>query len=302
MTDLGPFLRAALTPRSLAAWAGTDRLSALPQQMPAAQAATPAAALLELFIGGADVPRDPRWPDFGDLVEERDGRLHAKVSVLPLGKGLVVCDRFDTDDGLDFVCWPDDSSYHLAAAIPPGRRARWLDLGCGSACAQLQRPEVATQIVAADLNARATRYASIGLALSGISHVEVVTADLATGIDGPFELVTCNAPIPGNTDALHPGARWRSTDGEFFPRLFADAARCVSPDGMVVIHGALEALQPAVMELPGERIVVPYTPEDLCGFGVLWWRPGGETRLAWKRRLLTADRPHLTYDDRTSCL
>src|SRR3954470_21474558 len=100
MPDAGAFLRAALTPRALAAWAGTDRLSALPQQMPAAQAATPAAALLELFMGAADAGADPWWTDFGALAEERDGRLQAKVSVLPLGKGLVVCDRFDTDDSL----------------------------------------------------------------------------------------------------------------------------------------------------------------------------------------------------------
>jgi SAM-dependent methyltransferase len=295
--NVGEFLRARLTSRALAAWAGTDRLSALPTKMPAAQGATKAAALLELFIGGTDVLPDPSWPDFGELVEVRDNALRARVSVLPLGKGLIVCDRFDTDDSLDFVCWPDDSSYHLAHAIPPGRRARWLDLGCGSACAEVIRPELATRITAADLNARATGYAKLGLALSGIAHVDVVTADLATGIDGSFELVTCNAPIPGYT-----GSHWRSTDGEFFPRLFADAARVVAADGMVVVHGALEALQNEVMGAPGERVVVAYTPEDLLGFGILWWRPGAPERLVWKRRALSADRPHVTFEDRLAVL
>src|SRR5688572_4388094 len=108
MQHVGDFLRVRITPRALTAWAGTDRLSALPLGLPPARSATKAAALLELFVGGADVVRDPSWPDFGDLVEERDGKLHARVSVLPLGKGLIVCDRVDTDDGLDFVCWPDD--------------------------------------------------------------------------------------------------------------------------------------------------------------------------------------------------
>lgn len=284
------FLRSALTPRALAAWAGTDRLSALPLQMPPPRASTPAAALLELFVGGATVPRHPRWPDFGELVEETAGMLRAKVSVLPLGRGLVVCDRLDTDDTLAFVCWPDDSSYHLAAALPPGRRASWLDLGCGSATAQLQRPDAAARILAADLNPRATQYAQLGLALSGITHVDLVTADLARGISGRFELVTCNAPIPGQI-----GSHWRATDHAFFPRLYEDAARCVDTDGIVIIHGALDAL---CMPLPGERIVVAYTPEDMFGFGVLWWRPSAPDRFVRTRRALTADRPHLSWDDR----
>ena len=298
MTAVRDFLRARLTTRALAAWAGTDRLSALPLNLPAAHDATPAARLLELFVGGADVSPDPSWPDFGELVERRDSIVRARVSILPLGKGLIVCDRFDTDDSLDFVCWPDDSSYHLACAIPPdGKRARWLDLGCGSACAEVMRPEVAARVLAADLNPRATKYAAMGLALSGISHVDVVTTDLAAGIDRRFELVTCNAPIPGYT-----GSRWVSTDDTFFPRLFADASRCVTDDGMVVVHGALEAMQMHVMELPGERVVAGYTPEDLRGFGVLWWRPGAPARLVWKRRELTGDHPHVTFEDRLALL
>jgi hypothetical protein len=284
------FLRSALTPRALAAWAGTDRLSALPLQMPAASTVTPAAALLELFVAGATVPRHPRWPDFGELVDDDRGMLRAKVSVLPLGRGLIVCDRLDTDDTLAYVCWPDDSSYHLAAALPPGRRGSWLDLGCGSATAQVLRPDAAARILAADLNPRATHYAALGLALSGITHVDLVTADLARGITGPFDLVTCNAPIPGQA-----GSHWRATDSAFFPRLFDDARRCVADDGIIVIHGALASLE---LDLPGERIVVAYTPEDMFGFGVLWWRPSAPDRFVSTSRTLTADRPHLTWDDR----
>lgn len=286
------FLRSMLTRRALAAWAGTDRLSLLPLQMPPASLSTPASALLELLIAGAPVPRNPRWPDFDEsIVEETDGMLRAKVSVLPLGHGLIVCDRLDTGDTLDLVCWPDDSSYHLASALPPGRRASWLDLGCGSAFAQMIRPDAAAQIVATDLNARATRYAKLGLALSGITHVDVVTTDLGTGITGQFDLVTCNAPIPGSNGT----SVWRVTDDRFFPRLFADAARCVADDGIVIIHGLLEAL---LTELPGERIVIRYTPDDHVGFGVLWWRPSAPDRLISTHRALTADRPHLTWDDR----
>lgn len=283
-------LRSMLTPRALAAWAGTDRLSRLPLQMPPASLATPASALLELFVAGATIPHNPRWPDFGELVDGNNGMLRANVSVLPIGRGLIVCDRLDTDDTLDVVCWPDDSSYHLASALPPGRRASWLDLGCGSACAQMLRPDAAERIVAADLNPRATRYAKLGLELSGITHVDVVTTDLATGIMDKFDLVTCNAPIPGSIGT----SMWRVTDDKFFPRLFADSARCVADHGVVIIHGLHAAL---LAELPGERIIVRYTPDDHVGFGVLWWRPSAPDRLISTHRELSADRPHLTWDD-----
>jgi len=33
--------------------------------------------------------------------------------------------RLDAPTERALVCWPDDSSHHLATAIPPGRRADW---------------------------------------------------------------------------------------------------------------------------------------------------------------------------------
>src|SRR5687767_574708 len=298
-------------PRALAAWAGTDRISALPLLLERApRTTTPATTLLALFVGGDPVAID-RVPELdalhrAELVDVRDGHVHARVSILPVGAALIVCDRLDTSDSLDIVCWPDDSSYHLALALPPGRKQRWLDLGSGSAFAPLMRPELASAIVAADINTRAVRYAQLGVELSGIGHVRTTVADLGEGIApelrGACELVSCNAPIPEPTPDAPYRARWRLTDASFVERLFVHARSFVAPDGMVVVHAALDALEPVLAELPGHRVVVAYTPEGMRGFAIAWWQPDGEERLVRARRELTEWRPHLTHDDRIAAM
>lgn len=232
---------------------------------------------------------------------------------MPLGSALVVCDRLDAAIERDLVCWPDDSSYHLAAAIPPGRRADWLDLGCGSAFAPLVRPELASRIAGVDLNPRAVRYATLGAALSGIPHV---TASLGDAGDphAPAELVTCNAPMPDPGDV--PGARpldrsrlrsalpeiWRCADPGFFARLWPALRRAVRPGGLAVVHGARDLIAPALADAPGERAVVTYTPGGVQGFAVAWWRPDAPARFAAARRALTPERPHLDPRDREDAL
>jgi SAM-dependent methyltransferase len=286
-------MRRALTPRALAAWAGTDRLSTLPLHLPSGPANTAAAKLFALYVAGDEVEAVlEQAPD--DLVERVGSRLRARVSVLPLAHSLLVCDRLDADGGTELVCWPDDSSYHLAHAIPPGRRRRWLDVATGSAFAPLMRPDLASEIVGTDLNPRAIAYARRGVELSGIGHVALREADLAGGIEGMFDLVTCNAPIPADVGPL-----WRATaDTTFFARLLDDIPRVLAPGGLAVIHGALAGLAPLVADLPGDRVVVSYVPEGGRPFGIVWWEPAGEPRHVVGYRELTRGRPHLTHADR----
>jgi hypothetical protein len=85
------------------------------------------------------------------------------------------------------VCWPDDSSYHHALAIPPGRRTRWLDIATGAAFAPLMRPELAATIVGAELNPRAVELARLGVALSELApRVSIVESDLTARVPGTF--------------------------------------------------------------------------------------------------------------------
>ena len=314
LSALGAQLRAAgLHARALAAWAGTHRLSALPARLDAAPAPrTPASALLAVMVAGVELLRS-QLGTLSDatvdalisagLVERSADRLRARVAILPLGPALVVCDRLDAAPERELVCWPDDSSYHLATAIPPGRRDRWLDLGCGSAFAPLARPELARRITGVDLNPRAVRHARLGAALSQIAHLAASQGDVGDA-HAPADLVTCNAPMPDPGERLRGAVPelWRRADASLFDRLWPALAASVAPGGMIVVHAAEDAIRPALAGASGERVIVTYTPDGVPGFAVAWWRPDAPARLAIARRALTPPRPHVDARDRQDAL
>jgi SAM-dependent methyltransferase len=335
LVELGQQLRAAgLTPRALAAWAGTDRIPAL-SAVPAASSSgawsaraatsddertlldelaarepTPAAVALSLFVAGRDIAIDKARglpidqllahelvveDNYRDAHEDRGRCLRATVAILPVGKSLIVCDRHDAAPTSETVCWPDDSSYHLASAIPHVRFERWLDLGCGSGFAPLARPEAASAVVGVELNRLACEMARTSIELSGIGHVVVEHGDLAIE-QAAADLVTCNAPMPGGGVEM-----WRFTGRDsgiedFFARLWRVVPERVTPGGIAIVHAALTAIPHE--RLPGERRIVVYTPPEVApAFGVLAWRPDGPDRVAVAHRALTAQRPHVDADD-----
>jgi hypothetical protein len=339
LAALGARLRhAGLHARALAAWAGTARISALPLRLEAmtAEPSTPTAAVLALFVAGADVARD-RLPTVRDatveqliaceLLERDTDRLRARVAIVPIGSALLVCDRLDAAIERDLVCWPDDSSYHLATAIPPGRRTEWLDLGCGSAFAPLARPELAIRITGVDINPRAVRHAQLGAALSGIAQFSASLGNVGDTREAA-ELVTCNAPMPapGDPPASSIGDRdigsipstgdsrlehrlrgalpevWRHADPGFFAQLWLALPRAVRPGGMIIVHAACATALPILADAPGDRVVVTYTPDGVPGFAVAWWRPDGPSRFVTARRVLTPERPHVDPRDRDDAL
>jgi SAM-dependent methyltransferase len=283
-----------MTPRGLAAWCGTDRLSAVGPlaQRAAERPLTPAAVPYALFVGGRTVHRslvpevDPR------LVEDDGVQVRAKVAVLPLGESLLVCDRLDAPESTDLVCWPDDSSYHLARSLPRSRE-RWLDIGCGSAFAPLYHRDRAYGL---DINPRAIEYARLGAKLSG-TDLALMHGDVdALKPTARWKLISCNAPIP-DEDPYRP--LWRSTTHGFFEQLYRFIDHSLMSDGLAVIHATEAALAP-LADLPGDRCVVAYTPDR--GFAVAWWDPHGKDRYVTARRPLTPDHPHVTYADRAQAL
>ena len=300
LREIGDALRrAGLTQNALLGWAGTHRLSALAPIIPAlaARPITPASAVLALFVAGAEVPLARlRGVPIDALVahalaEVLGATVRARVAVLPLEQTLLVCDRFDAPPTRELVMCPDDSSYHLASAIAPGRRDRWIDLATGSAFAPLARPALATHIDGVDLNPRAVAFAHLGAGLSGCAHVTVACADIADGAATRAPLVTCNAPILGDPDP----AMWRATDAAFFERMWRTARDCVAPGGEIIVHCVLDGV-PDVLE--GDATIVVYTPPDERGYCVVWWSPDGPPRRVQRSRALTVARAHLEPRDR----
>jgi Methyltransferase small domain len=273
-----------ITQKLLRAWAGTDRLSALQPARLSSLPITKASAELALFVAGVDVP--VALGDFS-LAERRGDRWHAPVAILPTARDAIICDRHDAPaDDPERVCWPDDSSYHLVRSIPPGRRATWLDVGCGSAFAMAERPEAAERRVGVDVNPRAAAFAK--------RHAEIRCADATSYSAGEtFELVTCNPPIPDGD-----GPIWRGASAQTVRAMIATAGRHVAPTGLAVVHAALEVLT----DLAGDVVIVVYTPADERAFGVAWWQPDGESRQIVAHRALTPDRPHIDWTDRDAAL
>jgi methylase of polypeptide subunit release factors len=308
LASVGAALRyRGMSGRALGAWA-TPRLSALPYLVPQLPPADgTAGALLELFVAGRaiELPRlaqvDLDALHRAALIDVDGDTARARVAVLPLGGSLLVCDRLDAPPERELVCWPDDSSYHLAQSLP-SRTDRWLDIGCGSAFAQLWRPEIAQELVGTDLGARAIRYARLGAELSDLASFTAHEGDLTDGAgDRAFSLVSCNAPIPeAGGDPYRP--MWRQTDREFIARMLDRAARVLAPGGMIVVHAAEDALADALAAVRGEKVLVSYTPEGVRGFAVAWWRPDAPDRHVSTRRDLTPTRPHLTFADHEAAI
>lgn len=296
MTTIGGRLRAVgLTPRALGAWSGASSLSWLPQWL--AGLATPpleAARALALLVGGQELSAGGLPPQLVDelvalgiivRVPER-GTLRAQLAVLPINECFAVCDRWDATDHEHLVAWPDDSSYHLVGALPERRVASWLDLGCGSAFAQLARPGLGERRFALDANPRAIALTQLGAKLAGVA-IETITGDVATAptLGERFHLITCNAPmVDGSAQTM-----WRRTDPAFFTRLWPAIKDSLAPDGLAIIH-ASRAMIPD--DLPGERSIVRYSD-----FAVLWWRPDAATRVRERDRTLTPRRPHIDAAD-----
>lgn len=271
--DLGrALLQAGLAERAVLACFGVSCVAHVPRGR--AFAAPPPAATAALLLGaGATVPLADARRALGpaldalvarDLVAIAGDRARATVTILPAGPrgALAVADRWDAPT-LAAIPPPDDSSHHLVAALPERRVARWLDVGTGTAWAPLAAAGRAADVVATDVAPRAIELAGLGAALSGV-RLDLRVGDLATAVDGRFDLVTFNAPIPP------PGG------DELLPRFWRDAPRLVAPGGEVLVHAVVPddlAAHPAA-GLGGALVVARYTPPGARGFAISAWRPG----------------------------
>lgn len=317
LAGLGARLRAlGLSERAVTACFGVSCVAHAPLRAramsgPDRPPAPPAALLAHLFVAGAAVPEAGLRRRLGDdldllaalgLVERTGAGIAATVAMLPVGEALVVSDRADRLRGRDVVALADDSAFHTFGAVRARARRpalRWLDVGTGSGIVPLARPGAATAVRATDIHARAVALAELGAALSGRADLALAVADLLDGADrdGPWDLITFNAPIP--RAVVDGGAEvplYRQSDADLAARFWAEVRPLVAAGGEVLVHSWQPAEDyPASLGLPGRVTAVRYTPpEAAIAFGVTAWQPDAAPACRLVRVTLGAHAPHVT--------
>lgn len=260
--------------RAIAAYGGATGIHAARLAGRAAPLAiTGASAALELLVAGRSIDRAAAAAlpvaalvDAG-LIAIDGERLAPRARVIPHRGRLLAC-RADQ--------LPDDSSLHLAGALPRGRRGRWLDVGTGCGLALLLAPQLAALRLGTDIDAAAIELARTGALLCRQPAIELAVSDLFDAVSGRFDLISFNAPLP--------------LPAPLIERFWAGAADHLAPGGEVLVHAS-----GPVPELPGELAIARYTPEaSPQSFAVARWRPAGA---AGRREIaveLSVERPHIS--------
>ncbi len=233
-------------------------------------------------------PQVLAWLKQGDALEyiaeeSRAGLLRSKIRFSTLDDSLYMHSAYPTADSDAVFFGPD--TYRFAAliqrtlAMPYSNRAGCVvDIGCGAGVggivAMKALKDKAAQLILADINPQALRYACINAALEGMSHTSFRQGDLFDVLDQPIDLLLANPPY-----LLDPGTRlYRHGGGELgsdlstrivlegLPRL-ASGGTLILYTGAPIVDGQdtfWESIAPAVQ---GANVYYHYSELDPDVFG-----------------------------------
>jgi methylase of polypeptide subunit release factors len=142
--------------------------------------------------------------DAGFLVQ-RDAGFASAFSVGVLDDQYLLYD--DLRSFSDAVMGLSDATVTLARAALPGAKVEAaLDLGCGSGTAAFVLAQRAARVIATDVNPRALELARVGIAMNGLTNVELRQGDLFEPVAGErFDVIASQPPFvgrpPGAADA-----------------------------------------------------------------------------------------------------
>ena len=204
------------------------------------------ADLARLFPGGEaeDLAR-------AGVLETREGRVRARVSLYPAGRTLIFSDhawpQLDTGGGsfvpYDQVMYVGTDSRWLARTTVRRPVASALDLCCGSGIHALLAARHAGKVTAVDINPRAVACTAFNARAQGLLNLEALQGDLYAPVgERTFDLITANPPfVPAPAQEV--GFRDGGASGE-------DVQRCIVSG--LPRHLAKGGLAQIVTEL-GER-------------------------------------------------
>ena len=171
-----------------------------------------------------------------DVCEPCGDNLRSQVRFSTLGERLFVHSRYPTLDARSVFFGPD--SYRFAAVLD-----RWLDedhgrlvdVGCGTGVGGIVASRCAREVILADVNPEALRFATINAALAG-ERVVCRQSDVLDQVEGPVDAVVANPPyLRDDRGRVYRDGGGRLGEG-LSVRIVEDALERLSPGGTLVLY------------------------------------------------------------------
>jgi hypothetical protein len=186
-----------------------QRFGNLPDLLESTSEPTTLNALLRLFFLG--VPAEDETlaelvpPSVAALMLETGmlvhdgGRLTSAVMLTPCEGFLFAADparTLESPAASGMVLWPNPSTRLLQMFTIRRPAGAALDLGAGCGILAILASRHSRQVVATDLNPRATEFARFNVWLNGVGNVDCLTGDTFEPVDGrTFDLIVSNPPF-----------------------------------------------------------------------------------------------------------
>jgi SAM-dependent methyltransferase len=168
--------------------------------------ADPVDTLLEVFIGGYEVPISRITAHLSSesvdaalemrLLEKDGEMLKSRLCLFPCYGKFIATDRAQKNTAINQVMWLFNESFLLGGMVKRSPRRRGIDLGTGSGVHALLASDHCESVVGIDVNPRAIEFSRFNAALNGIKNVEFILSDLFNSLDPrlTFDLLTSNPP------------------------------------------------------------------------------------------------------------
>jgi methylase of polypeptide subunit release factors len=185
------------------------RLGNLPDLLERTSELTPLHVLLRLFFLGVPLESDSiagivpapvitEMLEMGMLVRE-GSQLTPRVMLTPCEGFLFAADpagTLESPEASAMVLWPNPSTRLLQMFTIRRPSEATLDLGTGCGILAVLAAGHSRQVVATDLNPRATEFARFNVWLNGVANVECLTGDTFEPVQGrTFDLIMSNPPF-----------------------------------------------------------------------------------------------------------